>query len=103
MVKNIRKYDDLKRSFKTRPSGLTPITTILTKVLKNNMPNDLNDKKLLTIIVTDGEPTSSEGNLIKNFLFFLIQPRKKIKKLYEWINGKDLSLTSLQKKALLLD
>lgn len=67
MVKNIRKFDDLKRSFKTRPSGLTPITTILNKVLKNNMPGDLCDKKLLTIVVTDGEPTSNEGNKATTF------------------------------------
>ena len=58
MVKSIRKFEDLKPSFKSRPSGLTPITAILSKVLKNNL---LYDKKLLTIIVTDGEPTNTEG------------------------------------------
>lgn len=58
MVKSIRKFEELKPSFQTRPSGLTPITTILSKVLKNNL---LYDKKLLTIIVTDGEPTNMEG------------------------------------------
>jgi hypothetical protein len=31
---------------------------MLATVLKNNMPNVLNDKKLLVVIVTDGEPTN---------------------------------------------
>ncbi len=63
MVKNVHKFEELKPRFKSKPSGLTPITAILSKVLKNNMPSHLNDKKLLTIIVTDGEPTNTEGKL----------------------------------------
>jgi len=31
------------------------------------MPGDLCDKKLLTIVVTDGEPTSNEGNKATTF------------------------------------
>ena len=63
MVKNVHKFEELKPRFKSKPSGLTPITAILSKVLKNNMPSHLYDKKLLTIIVTDGEPTNTEGKL----------------------------------------
>ncbi len=65
MEKNVRKFDELKPRFKSKPSGLTPITAILSKVLKNNMPNSLSEKKLLTIIVTDGEPTNTEGKIFK--------------------------------------
>ena len=61
MAKNVKQFDELKRSFQIKPSGLTPITMILNKVLKNNMPNELNERKLLVIIVTDGEPTNIEG------------------------------------------
>ncbi len=68
MVKNVKKSEDILSSFKHLPGGFTPITKILTKVLKNNMPNVLNDKKLLVIIVTDGEPTDSYGKVdIKGF------------------------------------
>ena len=61
MAKNVKQFEELKRSFQIKPSGLTPITMILNKVLKNNMPNELNERKLLVIIVTDGEPTNIEG------------------------------------------
>ena len=60
-VKAVHRFDDLAHSFRSRPSGLTPITAVLAKVLRNNMPGELCDRKLLTIIVTDGEPTSNEG------------------------------------------
>lgn len=61
MVKNVKKPEEISSSFKKKPSGFTPITKRLTTVLRNNMPNVLNDKKLLVVIVTDGEPTSPEG------------------------------------------
>ena len=65
MVKNVKKPDDILNSFKRSPGGFTPITKRLTTVLKDNMPNVLNDKKLLVVIVTDGEPTDLYG------LFFI--------------------------------
>ena len=65
MVKNVKKPDEIMSSFKRPPGGFTPITKMLTTVLRNNMPNVLNDKKLLVVIVTDGEPTNVDGNLIR--------------------------------------
>ena len=45
---------------------------MLATVLKNNMPNVLNDKKLLVVIVTDGEPTDLYGLFfIYNHIIFL--------------------------------
>ena len=61
MVKSVKKPEEITSSFKRSPSGFTPITKRLTTVLRSNMPNVLNDKKLLVVIVTDGEPTSPEG------------------------------------------
>jgi len=61
MVKNVKKPEDIASSFKRSPGGFTPITKMLTTVLRNNMPNVLNEKKLLVVIVTDGEPTNVEG------------------------------------------
>lgn len=63
MVKSVKKPEEIMSSFKRKPSGFTPITKRLSTVLKNNLQND---RKLLVVIVTDGEPTSPEGK----YLFF---------------------------------
>jgi hypothetical protein len=72
MVKNVKKPEDILNSFKRSPGGFTPITKRLITVLKDNMPNVLNDKKLLVVIVTDGEPTDLYGLFfIYNHIIFL--------------------------------
>lgn len=65
MVKNVKRPEEIVSSFKRSPGGFTPITKMLTTVLRNNMPNVLNDKKLLVVIVTDGEPTNVEGKFYR--------------------------------------
>jgi len=68
MVKSVKKPEEIMSSFKRAPGGFTPITKMLSTVLKNNMPNVLNDKKLLVVIVTDGEPTNVDGKVdVKGF------------------------------------
>jgi len=64
--------ENILNSFKRSPGGFTPITKRLITVLKDNMPNVLNDKKLLVVIVTDGEPTDLYGLFfIYNHIIFL--------------------------------
>jgi len=43
---------------------------MLNTVLRNNMPNVLNDKKLLVVIVTDGEPTNVVNLYLCDFKFY---------------------------------
>ena len=52
----------------TKPNGYTPLTNVLTQVLNENANIVKNERKLLVIIVTDGEPTTDLGSVdIKNF------------------------------------
>jgi hypothetical protein len=63
--KNITDKQQLSYSFEDKPQGYTPLELRLQEVLNDN-PN-LN-KKLLIIIVTDGEPTDTNGKVnIKQF------------------------------------
>ena len=48
------------------------------------MPNVLNDKKLLVVIVTDGEPTSPEGN----YFFFHCFQYSKVNYSFTFFEGK---------------
>ena len=65
MVKNVNRFEELQTNFKTKPGGFTPMSKIFNIVLKNaQQPNlDLNEKpkKMLIVIVTDGEPTDLNG------------------------------------------
>lgn len=69
MVKNVNKFEELKCKFKTKPGGFTPMSKILNIVLKNDEQHkvELNEKpkKMLIVIVTDGEPTNMEGNRLE--------------------------------------
>ncbi len=66
MAKNVNKIEELKRQFLNKPSGFTPLTKIFNMVLKNTiLSHEPHEKhKLLIVIVTDGEPTNAEGNLL---------------------------------------
>ncbi|CAF0868609.1 unnamed protein product [Brachionus calyciflorus] len=67
-ARNIRSADELVTHFHDKPSGYTQLTPILNEVLNNNNRDMLADKKLLIIIVTDGEPTDFNGRVdIKSF------------------------------------
>jgi hypothetical protein len=61
-VKNVKSINDLRNSFEKQPNGYTPLTQVLNDVLVNY--RNLEDKtNLLIIIVTDGEPTTSTGQV----------------------------------------
>jgi uncharacterized protein YegL len=57
MIKGVRSIEELKPYFSVNPSGGTPLNRTLSYVLSQNQGVMLGDKKLLIIIVTDGEPT----------------------------------------------
>lgn len=70
MAKNVNKFEELKKNFREKPGGFTPMSKIFNIVLKNellNQPVELNEKpkKMLIVTVTDGEPTNSEGKNLK--------------------------------------
>jgi len=73
MVKNVIKFEELQNIFRTKPGGFTPMTKIFNIVMKNGQQNflELNEKpkKMLVVIVTDGEPTDMDGLFkMNNFL-----------------------------------
>ena len=57
----MRSQSDLEEAFKNRPQGLTPLPRVLNRVLNDFSSISINEKKLLIIIATDGEPTDDEG------------------------------------------
>lgn len=68
MAQKILSFDQLLPHFQKKPSGFSPISRVLRSVLANNQQNDLREKNLLTIIITDGEPTDDNGRIdIKAF------------------------------------
>lgn len=60
-ARNVRTYTDLQPYFQAMPNGFTPITRILVDVLRDNNQQKLGERKLLIVIVTDGEPTDDSG------------------------------------------
>jgi hypothetical protein len=62
-VRNARSINDLASSFATRPLGFTPLKRVMQTVLADNNRQRLGENKLLTIIVTDGEPTDDAGRI----------------------------------------
>ena len=72
MAKSIHMADEISSHFVDKPSGFTPITKIFSTVLKNNTASVLADKKLLIVIVTDGEPTDNEGKYSLTFVKLII-------------------------------
>jgi hypothetical protein len=46
--------------FKNKPKGFTPLPRVLEQVL-SDISRYVNEKKLLIIIATDGEPTDDNG------------------------------------------
>ena len=60
---NVKSVDQLSEVFENKPLGLTPLSSILKNVVAENPPESLGSKKLLIIIVTDGEPTNNLGDV----------------------------------------
>jgi hypothetical protein len=64
----VQSFDQLKPIFEQPPRGYTPLTRAVREILKENSGMALNEKKLLVLIVTDGEPTTDSGTVdIKSF------------------------------------
>jgi hypothetical protein len=71
-VKNIKSLNDVFHLFRDKPLGGTPLTNRMQQAIEENIKN-LNGKKLLLIIATDGEPTDYSGQTkIDEFKQFLI-------------------------------
>ena len=62
-ARNIRVPEQLEPHMVNPPRGFTPITQAIVNVLLDYNPNVLGDKKLLIVIVTDGEPTDEKGEI----------------------------------------
>ncbi len=60
-VKNVRSFDQLSLYFRDRPEGSTPLSKTIQKVIRENPPQLLDNRNLLIIIATDGEPTDDSG------------------------------------------
>lgn len=68
MASNVNDFEELKAKFHNKPSGFTPITKIFRKVLATHSNSQLlntntRPKKMLVVIITDGEPTDLNGKL----------------------------------------
>lgn len=61
MARSVRSPEDLLPHMASAPNGYTPLSRVLGTVLNNNSPSFLGEKRLLVIIVTDGEPTDDNG------------------------------------------
>ncbi|CAF1074956.1 unnamed protein product [Brachionus calyciflorus] len=63
-IKNIKNVGEFLNYFRQiRPGGYTPLTRTLDQVLKDNANLVGYEKKLLIVIVTDGEPTDASGKI----------------------------------------
>lgn len=60
-IKNVKNSSELSPYFGQKPNGFTPLAKCLQNVLADNTAITLNEKSLLIIIATDGEPTDSSG------------------------------------------
>ncbi|CAF0732692.1 unnamed protein product [Brachionus calyciflorus] len=57
MARSVCNSEQLIPYFQNKPSGYTPLAKCLNHVLSSNSEGNLGERKLLVIIVTDGEPT----------------------------------------------
>ncbi len=60
-VKKVRSFDELSLYFRDRPSGATPLSRTIQNVIQENPVESLNNRNLLILIATDGEPTDATG------------------------------------------
>lgn len=86
-VSNVTEFSIVEPYFAKDAEGYTPIVTTFTQVL-NDMQAVLSEKKLLIILATDGEPTttggltSSYGITEKQRFYNLLKNRQPIDKIY---------------------
>jgi hypothetical protein len=62
-ARNVRTLNDLEPFLVNRPAGFTPLARVLHTVLSENNNRVLAERKLLIVIVTDGEPSDDHGNV----------------------------------------
>jgi hypothetical protein len=60
-ARNVRTLNDLEPYLVNRPAGYTPMRRVLESVLKENNDISLAERRLLIVIVTDGQPTDDSG------------------------------------------
>jgi hypothetical protein len=76
-ARNVRNLNDLEPYLVNKPSGFTPMRRVLETVLRENDPVALAERKLLIVIVTDGEPTDDYGKEDISGLKYALQSRAK--------------------------
>jgi hypothetical protein len=107
-LRNIRNLAEFQSQFRLiKPNGYTPLTKALTRIFNDNK-DLLNERPLLVIVLTDGEPTDERGHSdIYNFKHSL-KNRKPIDKIFisiiactdqdgsiEYLNGLDRKVKHL--------
>jgi hypothetical protein len=60
-ARSVHNLNDLEPYLVNRPAGFTPMARVIHTVLSENNPMVLAERKLLIVIVTDGEPTDDYG------------------------------------------
>ena len=60
IVKNVKNTWDLERYFHNTPQGYTPLRETFNSVINDNI-QATKESKLLVVIITDGEPTDTNG------------------------------------------
>jgi len=81
LVRNVAHSSQLASYFASGPGGYTPLTNTFNSVLSNNI-EAIKEKKLLVLIVTDGEPTNTSGDVdVKAFKKCLLN-RNPIEKIF---------------------
>jgi hypothetical protein len=76
-ARNVRTLNDLEPYLVNKPSGFTPMRRTLETVLRENNVRSLAERKLLIVIVTDGEPTDDSGREDINGFKYVLESRNK--------------------------
>jgi hypothetical protein len=77
VARAVKHINDLEPYLIDKPSGFTPMRRILERVLVDNSKTKLGERKLLIVIVTDGEPTNDQGKQDIKGLKKVLQSRDK--------------------------
>jgi uncharacterized protein YegL len=80
-MRNVKSYNQIEQLFKQMPGGYTPLTRTLQTVLNENR-NITQQKSLLIIIVTDGQPTDDNGHIKINEFYQALATRQPIDRIF---------------------
>lgn len=75
-VLRVRHASQLRSTFDAPPKGLTPITRVLRQILETKK-NEIQERKLLIIIATDGQPTDDFGTTDVDALEHVLKHERK--------------------------